>query len=138
MISNGKRPKGYVTKAELHESIEQFAERLVEEKRKLQYIGLFGIYDDIEMHITIQDTVETIIRKYENGLGKNLRRNAEHYDDPTAYEAITHIERDRKCDSDEVRVNKLMGCIFRVCELAGFHVEERIVVKDLRTGKVWR
>ena len=28
--------------------------------------------------------------------------------------------------------------IFCMCELSGYHLEERIVVKDLRTGKIWR
>ena len=67
---------------------------------------------------------------------RELRKNAEGYDDSTVYKAIKNIEREQ--DPEAIRVNKLMGCIFRVCELAGFHVEERIVVKDLRTGKVWR
>lgn len=44
----------------------------------------------------------------------DLRRNAEGYLDPTAYEAM------------------------RNCELSDFHIEERIVIKDKRTGKVWR
>lgn len=128
---------GYI-EARPEETIEQFAERLIEEKSIFPAIGVVGAYDGITMHITNADTVETIVRKYENGLGKHLKHNAEHYDDPTAYEAITHVERERKHESEEMRVNKLMGCIFRVCELAGFHVEERIVVKDLKTGKVWR
>ena len=63
------------------------------------------------------------------------RRNDEHYMDSTAYQAMKNIEEDRR---NEVRYKKLLGCIFRICELAGFHVEERIVLKDLRTGKVWR
>lgn len=51
--------------------------------------------------------------------------------DLTAYEAIKNIE-------DETRVNKLLATIFNVCELAGFRVENRIVLKDKRSGKVWR
>jgi hypothetical protein len=51
--------------------------------------------------------------------------------DLTAYEAIQNIE-------DETRVNKLLATIFNICELAGFRVENRIVLKDKRSGKVWR
>ena len=36
------------------------------------------------------------------------------------------------------RHHRLIGCILRICELSGYSVEERIVVKDKRTGKVWR
>lgn len=61
-------------------------------------------------------------------------KNAEGYNDPTAGIAITYVEKDREAE----RHRKLIGCLLRVCEMAGFRVEERIVVKDLRTGKVWR
>lgn len=60
------------------------------------------------------------------------RRNAEGYYDPTAYEAIKNIER------DDERFHKLLDTIFAICELSGFHIEERIVIKSKRTGKVWR
>lgn len=62
----------------------------------------------------------------------DLRRNAEGYLDPTAYEAMRNIER------DEDRFHKLLDTIFALCELSDFHIEERIVIKDKRTGKVWR
>lgn len=63
---------------------------------------------------------------------KSLRRNASGYFDPTACEAIKNV------DDETVRFQKLLTAIFTMCELAGFHVEERIVIKDNRTGKVWR
>lgn len=62
----------------------------------------------------------------------DIRRNAERYSDPTAYEAMRNIER------DEERFRKLLDMIFTLCELSDFHIEERIVIKDKRTGKVWR
>lgn len=62
----------------------------------------------------------------------DIRRNAEGYFDPTAYEAMRNIER------DEERFHKLLDTIFTLCELSDFHIEERIVIKDKRTGKVWR
>lgn len=67
--------------------------------------------------------------------GNDLRKNAEGYSDPTAYEAIKNLDRDKEGDE---RFHKLLNTIFAMCELSGFHIEERIVIKDLETGKVWR
>lgn len=62
----------------------------------------------------------------------DLRKNAEGYSDPTAYEAIKNL------DKGDERFHKLLHTIFDMCELAGFHLEERIVLRDEQTGKVWR
>lgn len=62
----------------------------------------------------------------------DLRKNASGYSDPTAYKAIT------SADADDERFHKLLNTIFTICELSGFHLEERIVLKDMQTGKVWR
>lgn len=62
----------------------------------------------------------------------DLRRNAEGYSDPTAHQAI------RNMNMEEDRFHKLLDTIFALCELSDFHIEERIVIKDKRTGKVWR
>lgn len=43
--------------------------------------------------------------------------------DLTAYEAIRNVE-------NENRLNKLIKAIYNICDLAGFHIEERIVLKD--------
>ena len=32
----------------------------------------------------------------------------------------------------------LLETIFNICELSGFHIEGRIVIKDKRTGRVWK
>ena len=63
---------------------------------------------------------------------RELKRNASGYYDPTAYKAI------KKVDAEEERFQKLLATIFYICENAGFHIEERIVIKDLHTGKVYR
>ena len=63
-----------------------------------------------------------------------LRRNGEGYPDPTAYEAIVRTEAK---DPDRARFLRLVGCILRICELSGFHLEERLVLRDERTGRVW-
>ena len=64
----------------------------------------------------------------------NLKKNAEGYPDPTAYHAIKRVE----TDEDVERFHKLLDSIFTICELSDFHVEGRIVVRDKRTGKIWR
>lgn len=63
------------------------------------------------------------------------RRNASGYMDPTAYKAISKV--DQEADAEN-RLKKLLTTIFYICDLAGFHIEERLVIKDKKTGKVWR
>lgn len=36
------------------------------------------------------------------------------------------------------RFRQLLKLIFTICELCGFHLEGRISVKDMKTGKVWK
>lgn len=78
---------------------------------------------------------ERFIRRSQKVLNDREMRphqNDEGYPDLTAYEAI------RKADDDYARFRKLLDTIFSICELSGYHVEERLVIKDLKTGKVWR
>ena len=60
----------------------------------------------------------------------DLRKNAEGYSDPTAYEAMKNI------DKDDERFHKLLHTIFYLCELAGFQIEGRIVLVDKSYTKV--
>ena len=62
----------------------------------------------------------------------DFKKNSSGCYDPTAYEAIKNI------DVETARFQKLLTAIFAICDAAGFHVEGRIVVKDVRTGKIWR
>jgi hypothetical protein len=64
----------------------------------------------------------------------DLRKNGEGYADPTAYEAIKRIQEE---NAEYERVRKVIGCILRVCEISDFHLEEKLVLRDKRTGKVW-
>ena len=66
---------------------------------------------------------------------KDPRRNASGYMDPTAYEAIRNVDREAEA---EQRYKKLLSTIFYICDLAGFHIEGRLTIKDKKTGKVWR
>ena len=62
----------------------------------------------------------------------DIRKNVSGYSDPTAYQAIKNIE------NEDDKFHKLLDTIFNICELSGFHLEERIVLKDKNTGKVYR
>lgn len=61
----------------------------------------------------------------------DIRKNAEGYSDPTAYQVL-------KREQEEERFKRLMATIFYICENAGFHIEERLVIRDKRTGRIWR
>jgi hypothetical protein len=63
---------------------------------------------------------------------RDLRKNAEEYSDPTAYEAIKNI------DKEDERFHKLLHTIFYICDVAGFEIEGRIVLVDKKTGRIWR
>lgn len=53
-------------------------------------------------------------------------------------EYITEKTDKRRENDSEERLNKLLTAIFAICDASDFHIEERIVVKDKRTGKIWR
>lgn len=69
-------------------------------------------------------------------MNKDIKKNASGYDDPTAYNAITHADRDT--NKRDIRFYKLLHTIFHVCELAGFELQGRIALKDVRSGKIYK
>lgn len=64
-------------------------------------------------------------------MNSDLRKNASGYNDPTAYEAI-------KNNQSEIRFYKLLHTIFHICEIAGFQLEGRVMLKDKRTGIIYK
>ena len=62
----------------------------------------------------------------------DIRKNQSGYADPTAFEAIT------KVDKEMEKLKKVIHTIRTICDLAGFEIEERIILKDKKTGKIWR
>lgn len=62
----------------------------------------------------------------------NEKRNASGCYDPTAYIAI------KNADAELERFHKVLDTIFSICELSNFSIEGRIVLRDNRTGRVWR
>ena len=63
---------------------------------------------------------------------RDLRKNAEGYSDPTAYETIKNI------DKEDERFHKLLHTIFYICNAAGFEIDGQIVLVDKKTGRIWR
>lgn len=62
----------------------------------------------------------------------DIKVNGSGVKDPTASKAIT------KVDKEQERFHAFLNLLFSLCELSGYHIEERIIVKDLKTGRVWR
>lgn len=67
--------------------------------------------------------------------GKDPRFNASGCKDLTTFKALENVTREEK---DRARLEKLLAHIFYICDLAGFHIEGRIVFKDKKSGKIWR
>ena len=67
---------------------------------------------------------------------KSVYRNKSGCYDPTAGDAISKA--DMELEKERERLQKVLDAIFAVCDAADFHVEDRIVLKDKRTGRIWR
>lgn len=63
-------------------------------------------------------------------------RNSEGYPDPTAYAAMTPIQRQQ--DEADQRLTQLIRTLKNVIDLADFDLLERIEVRDRKTGRVYR
>jgi hypothetical protein len=59
-------------------------------------------------------------------------QNAEGYTDLTAYHGITNAEREKDM------ISQVIGTLKAVARLAGFEIEGRIVLKNIKTGKEYR
>lgn len=83
------------------------------------------------------------VRRVPNGDGVSKAKYRYVKFDNRGTVAAEDIERNTQKTTDESdyeqrRVNSLLHVIFKICELSGFWVEERIVLKDRKTGKIWR
>jgi len=66
-------------------------------------------------------------------------RNFEGYMDRTASDAMNSILKERThAEEADARNNKLVKALKQLIDLAGFDLVERIVVKDRKTGRVYR
>lgn len=68
-------------------------------------------------------------------------KNADGYNDPTVDKAFSNVL--KKPESEQelkalARLKKLMRFLRFTAGEFGFEIEERIVLRDKRTGKIWR
>lgn len=63
---------------------------------------------------------------------KNLRTNASGSSDPTAYRAITSLDR------EEDRFKQLIKTLVYICRVAGFKPHVKFELEDRRTGRIWK
>ena len=61
-----------------------------------------------------------------------LKRNGSGYIDPTAEKAIKNITEERK------KVSRVIKTIQAVAHLAGYEIEDRIVLRDKESGTIWK
>lgn len=64
--------------------------------------------------------------------GNDLKYNGSGYLDPTAYEAIMSIE------EEEIAKKRLIKTIRYICELAGFEIENRIILRNVKSDRYWK
>lgn len=69
--------------------------------------------------------------------GRDMIKTKKYWNKDNVVEHNTQKTTDES-DYEQRRVNSLLHVIFKICELSGFWVEERIVLKDRKTGKIWR
>lgn len=62
----------------------------------------------------------------------DLKRNGSGYVDPTAEQAIREVTKEQR------RVSQTIDVIYAVARLGGFDIAERIVLKDKKSGHIWR
>lgn len=60
------------------------------------------------------------------------RRNSEGYSDPTAYAALSKIEK------EERELMQLKRVIGEVCALSGFRLKGQIILVDKKSGRSYR
>jgi hypothetical protein len=65
----------------------------------------------------------------------DLKRNKSGYPDPTAYEAIMHLNTQTKPVD---RFYKLLDAIYIMCDVAGFTIKDPIVLEDKETKKIYK
>ena len=65
-----------------------------------------------------------------------IRKNAEGYSDPTAFEGINNVLREE--NEAQKRVNALIGAVKSLVNLAGFDLLNRIEIRDRKTGKEFK
>lgn len=65
-----------------------------------------------------------------------IKKNKEGYNDPTAYAAISKIQRDEI--EQQRRVSELVHVLKFIIDKSGFELTARIELRDKKTGKEYR
>jgi hypothetical protein len=60
------------------------------------------------------------------------KRNTEGYPDPTAYGALSKIER------EEAHAKKMRSILGEVCEMSGYRIQGKLILMDKRTGYTYK
>ena len=68
--------------------------------------------------------------------GDCLAKNGSGCIDPTATKAITKVDREYQLEKD--RLDDLLDVLFYVIEKSDFELGERIVLRNKKSGKIWR
>lgn len=70
---------------------------------------------------------------------KSGRKNSEHYNDPTPYEAHKNIRKEEQLEAARMRtISALVGALKQVADLAGFEIVGRVVLMDKDSGRIFR
>lgn len=64
---------------------------------------------------------------------KDLKKNGSGVYDPTAWKAIQRAEK-----AAQEKYDIVMEQIERICDEAGFEILDAIILKDKKSGRVWR
>lgn len=63
--------------------------------------------------------------------------NPSHCKDLTAKDALDNIENEKKKKEQTQRAKDVLGCVFRICSLAGYEVISDITIRSRLTGVVY-
>ena len=65
-----------------------------------------------------------------------IKRNKEGYKDPTAYAALSNVQKEE--NELQRRVSELVNVLKFIIDKAGFELVARIEIRDKKTGKEFR
>lgn len=69
----------------------------------------------------------------------DLKKNASGCTDMTAFEAIVKADKKSKKRGQEyTRFHQLLHEVWAICDKYDFNLEKHIVVKDKKTGRIWK
>lgn len=71
----------------------------------------------------------------------HLIKNAEGYNDPTVDKAFSNVLKRPLSEQDaksRPRIKHLMHLLRFAASEFGFDIEERVILRDKQTGKIWR